>query len=240
MSGLPPGGYCGTMATTSDPDLLREFSEKRSETAFDSLVRRHLDLVHSAAFRLTGNAHQAEDVTQAVFVALARHATEVARKVSHGAPLSAWLHVTTRNLASKLIRTESRRRARERESVTMNDLPSLGADATWESIAPHLDHSLADLSESDRNVVLLRFFERKTAREIGGLLGIGEDAAQKRISRAVDRLCHRSPKCRQSERVIAGPGCRGIWEGHAPAQHEPPALDLDPRRPWLVQPPHRA
>jgi len=194
MSGFAPSGYFSAVNTTSDADLLNAFSQGRSESAFDALVRRHLDLVHSAAFRLTGDAHLAHDVAQAVFVALAQHAAEVAGKVSRGNPLSAWLHVATRNLAAKLIRTESRRRARERESVAMNDQPPLDArhdathDADWDRIAPHLDDGLAKLSPGDRNVVLLRFFERRSAREIGESLGIGEEAAQKRIRRAMDRL----------------------------------------------------
>lgn len=175
---------------TSDADLLRAFAGSRDEPAFAALVQRHLGLVHSAALRLTRDPHLAEDVTQAVFVALARQATEVSRKVVDGMPLSAWLHTTTRNLAAKAIRTEARRRNRERLVGSMNDPASESpADlAEWERVAPHLDESLAQLSESDRNVVLLRFFESQTAREIADRLGIGEEAAQKRVSRAMERL----------------------------------------------------
>lgn len=176
--------------TPPDHVLLREFSDQRSEQAFATLVHQHIDLVHSAATRLTGSRHLAEEVAQAVFLALAQQAPRVAKKVNQGMPLSAWLHVTTRNLAGKLIRTEVRRQAREQATDAMrSNLDFHDSSSTdWERIAAHLDQSLGELSESDRNVVFLRYFEGKTAREIGAQLGIAEDAAQKRVLRALDRL----------------------------------------------------
>ena len=174
----------------SDSTLLRDFAERRSEAAFADLVRRHIDLVHSAATRITGDRHLAEDVAQAVFVALAHQAAHVVGKLDRGMPLSAWLHLTTRNLAAKVVRSETRRRTREQASSVMpSDSVSSNSDRSdWDRIAHHLDGSLGELSESDRRVVVLRFFEGKTAREIAALLGIAEDAAQKRVLRAVDRL----------------------------------------------------
>jgi len=174
----------------SDLSLLRAFSDQQSESAFAALVQRHLDLVHSAATRLARSRHLAEEVAQGVFLALAQQCPRVARKVEGGMPLSAWLHLTTRNLAAKLIRSETRRVAREQASSTMqpaSDSPN-SSSSDWERIVSHLDQGLGELSESDRRVVLLRYFEGKSAREIGQHLGIAEEAAQKRVLRALDRL----------------------------------------------------
>jgi RNA polymerase sigma factor (sigma-70 family) len=173
---------------TTDPQLLRDFAERRVEAAFEEIVRRHVDLVYSAARRLVVDPHLAEDVTQAVFAALAQQAAKVVGKLDRGMPLSGWLHVTTRNVAAKAVRTEVRRRAREQEAAAMHELSSAEDAAVWDQIAPHLDHALAELPEPDRNVLLLRFFERKTAREIGQRLGLKEEAAQKRITRALECL----------------------------------------------------
>jgi RNA polymerase sigma factor (sigma-70 family) len=130
------------------------------------------------------DAHLAEDVTQVAFVALAQNA----RDLTHRPVLSGWLHRTARNLATKVVRTEARRRAREREAAAMNELLSAEADTTWKHIAPQLDAALGELSEPDRDALLLRYFERKSASEMAQTLGISDEAAQKRVNRAVERL----------------------------------------------------
>jgi RNA polymerase sigma factor (sigma-70 family) len=168
----------------TDQELLRDYSASRSEPAFAELVRRHVDLVYSAALRMLRDTHQAEDVTQGVFVALAQAAAQL---IEHPV-LSGWLHRTARNLAVKTIRTDARRRARENEAAVMNELLSGESDASWDQIAPHLDDALSELDDPDRDALLLRFFERKTAREMAATLGISDEAAQKRVSRATDRL----------------------------------------------------
>lgn len=166
-----------------DQQLLRDYTERRSESAVAELVRRHVDFVYSAARRIVRDAHLAEDVTQEVFVALAQNARQLADRPV----LSGWLHRTARNLAVKAVRSDARRRAREQEA-TMNELLPAEADADWERIGPQLDEALGALNESDRDALLLRYFERKSAREIAGILGISDEAAQKRVSRAVERL----------------------------------------------------
>ncbi len=128
--------------------------------------------------------HLAEDVTQAVFVALAKNAAQLSER----AVLSGWLHVTARNIAAQTVRTIERRRAREQESFAMNQTIAGETSADWENIAPHLDAALGELSESDRDALLIRYFERKSAREMAATLNISEDAAQKRVNRAVERL----------------------------------------------------
>ena len=172
------------MIDQTDSHLLRDYAEDANETAFAELVRRYVDFVYSAALRMVRDSHLAEDVTQSVFVALARSAPQlVTRPV-----LSGWLHRTAQNIAAQTVRTIERRRTREQEAAAMNELLASAPDAVWEQISPHLDTALGELDESDRDALLLRYFERKSAREMGQLLGISDEAAQKRVSRAVDRL----------------------------------------------------
>lgn len=170
------------MNAQSDPQLLCAFAERRSEAAFAELVRRHIDFVHSAAVRMVNDPHLAQDVSQGVFVALAKDAG----KLTDHPVLSGWLHRTARNIAAQTVRTEVRRRTREKEAAVMNASPE--TDASWEVIAPQLDAALADLSEPDRDAVLLRYFENKSAQEMATILGITAEAAQKRVSRAVEKL----------------------------------------------------
>ena len=172
------------MNSLTDQQLLCDYTGRRSEAAFAELVRRHVDFVYSAAQRMVHDAHLAEDVTQGTFVALARNAAQLTDRPV----LSGWLHRTAQNLAANTVRSDVRRRAREQEAAAMNELLAAEPDATWEHIAPQLDAALGELSEADRDALLLRYFERKSAREMAQTLGTSEDAAQKRVSRAVERL----------------------------------------------------
>src|ERR1043165_8446063 len=150
------------MNDQSDAQLLCAYAESRSEAAFSELVRRHVDFVYSAARRMVCDPHLAEDVTQGVFIALAKSAGQLGDR----AVLSGWLHRTAQNIAAQAVRTIERRRAREKEATAMNQLLSAESDATWEAISPHLDAALGEMSEPDRDALLLRYFERKSAREM--------------------------------------------------------------------------
>ena len=172
------------MNSLTDQRLLREYSERRLEAAFGELVRRHVDLVYSAALRMVRDAHLAEDVTQGVFVALSQSAGQLTERPV----LSGWLHRTTQNLAANAVRSDVRRRVREQEAAAMNELFTTEPGAGWEELAPHLDAALGELSEPDRDALLLRYFERKSAREMAQTLGTSEEAAQKRVNRAVERV----------------------------------------------------
>ncbi|HVY71436.1 MAG TPA: sigma-70 family RNA polymerase sigma factor, partial [Verrucomicrobiae bacterium] len=169
-----------------DLNLLRAYAKNRSEAAFAELVRRHLDWVYSAAWRQTGDPHLAEDVTQAVFVLLARKAGALANETI----LGGWLFRTTRFVAARAVRAEIRRQQREQFAVAMNasDATSDPSDSAWGEISPLLDEAVATLPESDRAAVILRFYERQPMQEVGQRLGISEDAAKKRVSRAVEKL----------------------------------------------------
>lgn len=164
-----------------DADLLWEYAEAKSETAFHSLVTRYVPLVYSAALRQVGEAGLAEDITQAVFIILARKAGSLPR----GTVLPGWLYQTTHYISAKVLRSEQRRRRREQEAVRMQ---SLDPSNPWEKLAPLLDEAMSQLGEVDRGVVLLRYFQNKGLREVGRAYGLSEDAAQKRVARAVEKL----------------------------------------------------
>jgi RNA polymerase sigma factor (sigma-70 family) len=166
----------------TDQQLLRDYAERQSETAFAELVCRHVDIVYSAALRMVCDTHLAQDVTQGVFVALAQNA----RQLTRHPVLSGWLHRTARNLAANTVRSETRRRTREQEAAAMNQLNETEVD--WETISLYLDAGLGELDDADRDALMLRYFERKSAREMADILGLSEEAAQKRASRAVERL----------------------------------------------------
>jgi len=133
--------------------------ELTASFSFAQLVHRHIDLVHSAALRLVADAHAAQDVTQGVFLALAAKAPQLAKHPV----LCGWLHCTVRNLAAKSIRCELRRQAREQQAAIMNQ--SLSNETEWacEQIVPHLDAALGELKARDREAVMLRYFEKKSA-----------------------------------------------------------------------------
>src|SRR5665213_595275 len=177
-------GYYSIVNRLTDPQLLRDFAELRSEAAFTELVRRHIDFVYSAALRMVRDSHLAQDVTQSVFVVLAQNAARLTNRLT----LAGWLHRTSQNLAANVVRAEVRRRNREKEAAAMNELPSTDSETDWEQIAPLLDAALGELSEADRDVIFLRYFQKKSAREIAEILDTTDEAAQKRVNRAVDRL----------------------------------------------------
>jgi RNA polymerase sigma factor (sigma-70 family) len=168
--------------TPGDSELIREFVESQSPEAFKELVLRHIDLVHSAALRQVRDHQLAEDVAQCVFVELAR----TAPRLKPDTILPAWLYQVTRRTAIDVVRRESSRQTRERIAA---ELQLMNADTSdWTEIAPLLDEAMHTLDDKDRAAVLLRYFENQTLRTVGELLGTSDDAAQKRVSRAIEHL----------------------------------------------------
>lgn len=160
--------------------------------------------------------HLAEDVTQGAFIALARQAPELVER----ATLAGWLHRTAQNIAAQTVRTIERRRAREQEVVAMSEQISTSLDAWWERIEPHLDAALGELSDADRDAVVLRYFHKKSAAEIATTLGVSEDAAQKRVSRAVEKLREVFAK----NRITIGAGSLGVLISANAVQAAPTGL----------------
>jgi RNA polymerase sigma factor (sigma-70 family) len=164
--------------------LLADYVATGSESAFRELVTRYVNLVCSTANRLVGgDAHLAQDVAQTVFVDLARKA----RTLPHDVMLGGWLHRDTCFVASHLMRGERRRQLREQQAVTMNAMQDHSED-NLARVRPVLDEAINQLGAEDRAVILLRFFEQRTLRAVGEALGSTENAAQKRISRALEKL----------------------------------------------------
>src|SRR3989475_5231391 len=182
LSDFQLGGHVMIEPVMDDLELLHEYAGSQSKHAFATLVGRHVDLVYSAALRQVRDPHLAEEVTQTVFIRLARKAGTI----HGGVILSGWLFRTTRFVASEVVRMENRRRHREQKA--METVIESRGDSPGEQIAPLLDEAMAGLSETDRNAMLLRFFEKKSLKEIGLALAMNDDAAQKRITRALEKL----------------------------------------------------
>ena len=167
----------------NDTQLLENFAGNGSESAFRTLVERHLPLVLGTARRLTSDSALAEDVAQTVFILLARKANGF----GSGIILSGWLYRTTKFVAARALSSEQRRRRREEEAATMHR-DEIESDPIWHRVTPQLDDALQKLGETDRNALLLRFFNQQPMREVGVALGINEEAAKKRVARALEKL----------------------------------------------------
>src|ERR1051326_3188367 len=171
------------MLELDDSVLLKEYVEHGTEEAFATLVARHVNKVYSIALRQTCNPHHAEEITQTVFVILAKKSRLLGKQVI----LSGWLCRTARLSAVTFVRSEIRRTRREQEAH-MQNLLNESESEVWPQIAPLLDTAMAGLSEADHDAVALRFFDGKSMKEIGAALGASEDATKMRVNRAVEKL----------------------------------------------------
>ena len=172
------------MYEADDLTLLREYAMGNSEAAFSELVTRRVGFVYSAALRQVRDPHLAEEVTQAVFIILAQKAG----KISDKTVLAGWLFKTTRYASIAQTRDQVKRQRREQEVFMQSEIQSAAPDPLWDQMSPLLDEALTTLGETDRQAVLLRFFENKSLAQVGHALGTGEDTARKRVSRALEKL----------------------------------------------------
>jgi len=168
---------------TDDMALLRDYAQRNSEEAFAALVSRHVNLVYSVALRQVRDPHLAEEITQAVFIILARKAKLLNAKTV----LSGWLCRTAHYASANALTIQRRRQHREQEAYMQSTLNE-SESGTWTQIAPLLDTALAHLGETDHNAIVLRFFEGKSMKEVGAALGANEETAKKRVNRAVEKL----------------------------------------------------
>lgn len=173
---------------TDDGEFVRTFARSGSEEAFAALVARHVNLVYSVALRQVRDPHQAEEITQTVFLILARKAGSLGPHTV----VSAWLCRTARYVSARALTMQRRRQARELEVLMQspqNDpAPSDAVADDWKQIEPLLDAAMSRLSEADHNAVVLRFLEGRSFREVSVAMGVSEAAAKMRVNRALGKL----------------------------------------------------
>ena len=169
---------------TDDMRLVREYAEHQSEQAFETLVSRYVSLVHSAAIRQVRDAQQAEEITQAVFIVLARKAGSLGARTI----LAAWLYRTACYVSADALKIQRRRQRREQEACLQTEIEQTTPDPAWELLSPLLDEALMRLSDKDRAAVVLHFFEKQSFAEVGRRLGTSQDSARKRANRALEKL----------------------------------------------------
>ncbi len=191
-SAPPPfdAAIAAAIANLDDMALLRRYAVQRCQHSFRSIVDRHADWVYSVCLRGVKDRHLADDVVQAVFIILARKAADILPETR----LSGWLFRTARFACRDAIKHRNRQRIHEaraaaqfREEVGADGL-KLSGEPLCEHIAPLLDEAVNCLSEKDRQAIMLRFYEGHSLREVGVSLGISEEAAKKRVTRAVEKM----------------------------------------------------
>ena len=187
------------MQLPSDAQWIRDYAAHGSDPAFAGIVARHTDLVYSAALRQTGSPELAREIAQSVFTDLARKAPELAGRLAPEDSLAGWLYRGTRFATLSRLRDERRRASHERQFME-HFHPAAGAAHSraaepaaesapdWQQVAPVLDEAMAELGDADREAVVLRYFQNQDFQAVARALGVSEAAAQKRVSRAVERL----------------------------------------------------
>jgi RNA polymerase sigma factor (sigma-70 family) len=189
----------------ADDLLLRRYVDSGSQQSFAELVTRHIDLVYSAAVRQVKDEHLAEDVVQAVFLVLARKAATL----NSSAPIGGWLLTVARHASVDAMR--QRLRSQHREQIAAKPEATAPAAEDWAELAPVLDQALTQLRPKDRDAIVLRFFEDRTFEQLGQALRITQEAARKRVTRALKKL--RSLLARRGVSLSAA-GLAGILPAH--------------------------
>jgi RNA polymerase sigma factor (sigma-70 family) len=168
-----------------DMQLLQEYAQTGRQDAFEQLVTRHMDWVYSVCLRGVKDRHLAEDVAQAVFIILARKSKSMAPNTI----LRGWLFKAARFAVADALKKQNRHKRHVQRAAEMSMAVLNPQDAAaWNRLAPALEEAVACLNEKDRQAIMLRFYESKSLAEVGEILCISEEAAKKRVSRAVEKL----------------------------------------------------
>jgi len=183
--------------------LLQRYRETSSAEAFALLAQRYGGMVYSAALRVTGNTHDAEDVAQECFLTLARQAGTIRSSVS------GWLHSLAVSRAKNLCREHTRRRKREATAMGTPDSPS------WSEISPRIDEAIQDLPDDHRIAIIARFLEGRTQSELAEEWGVNQSTVSRRIEKALDSL--RALLRRRGIPVAAGAVLLSLLENAAEA-----------------------
>src|ERR1700761_5765243 len=136
-----------------DMALLQDYARNNSSEAFSELVNRHINLVYSVALRRVRDPHLAEEITQVVFIILARKARSLGPKTI----LSGWLCRTAQFASANALTTQYRRQRREQEAqqeASMQSAVNEPPSETWTEIAPLLDDAMSSLGEKDHNAIV--------------------------------------------------------------------------------------
>jgi RNA polymerase sigma factor (sigma-70 family) len=206
------------MTCPTDGELLKRYLQNGEEDAFGTVVERHVGLVYGVALRRLRDPALAQEVTQSVFITLARRAVWLT-----GHPcLGGWLYRTAVHTAQHEARTDQRRRQREEIAIGLGTCMKMD-ESLLPKITPLLDEAMLELRATDREALLLRYFGNKSLREVGTALGIGEDAAQKRVAKAEQALAERFR--RRGFRVVGAATLAGALQ-QASAHAVPAGLAL--------------
>jgi RNA polymerase sigma factor (sigma-70 family) len=168
---------------TDDMELVRQYARDKTEEAFATLVSRHVNLVYSVALRLVRDPHLAGEVTQTVFIILARKAGSLSPRTI----VAGWLCQTARYTSAKALTQQHRRQQREQEAYMQSPLNEPDPEA-WRQIEPLLDEAMAELGEKDHNALVLRYFEGRNFKDVSAALGTSEAGAKMRVNRALEKL----------------------------------------------------
>lgn len=168
---------------TDDMELVRQYARDKTEEAFATLVSRHVNLVYSVALRLVRDPHLAGEVTQTVFIILARKAGSLSPRTI----VPGWLCQTARYTSAKALTQQRRRQQREQEAYMQSPLNEPDSEA-WRQIEPLLDTAMDQLGEQDHHALVLRYFEGRSFKEVSTALGTSEAGAKMRVNRALEKL----------------------------------------------------
>src|SRR5580658_8298353 len=130
--------------TSDDMELVRQYADHQSESAFATLVSRHANLVYSAALRQVRDPQLAEEITQAVFIILARKAGSLNKKTI----LPGWLYRAACYTSNSARKREYRRQQREQEAYMQSTLQEAESNEAWQHMSPLLEEAMLRLGQT--------------------------------------------------------------------------------------------